>query len=347
MKSIKNKIYHNISIRDFDEKFNSFKTVSQKFEFLNDYILSYGMDNNPLNKDESIEVDFPLEYLVSHACARFCEAVYEARTNYEKKSKNPLPKNVIDPLDKSQANHDKQKAFILNPLEYTLNNMISIRDNLDLKKTDPEYKELGFWNMNLNRNILNARAVHNFEECDSEYGIKDFNKRVGEKVYNNPFLDSTSLINLNKGGFFERFFRTTSYEYNNFVETYKAFNDKNSEGYGNINNLEAAARVYLYHKIPNFGPEDKYPNDRDIQRLSGTARKRVDALVGILKTIEDERKMLSIVENAEQEENNQELFHSDLDISLNESMEFQNDHNEIDNQNIIDVKEIDSANKEM
>lgn|GEM_PF-2095280 len=73
----------------------------------------------------------------------------------------------------------------------------------------------------------------------------------------------------NKGGFFERFFRTTSREYKRFERLL----EQRKNGEASREDLQNAAVAYLRRKIPGYDGEG-LPSVGDINRLSGTAKKK-------------------------------------------------------------------------
>ena len=138
-----------------------------------------------------------------------------------------------------------------------------------------------------------------------------------------------------KGGFFERMFRTTSEEYRVFKATLLAFNDEDSKGYGDIDNLEGATRAYLYHKLPNFKETDELPKDEDIRNLSGTSKRRVELCINVLKAVQEQRRQ----DEMSSAFKNMNLF-SDIKDQDEEVLEFLKDDVNLDF-----VKKIDEIRK--
>ena len=66
MTELKDLIYKNISLSDFDQKFDSIEGIKEKFAFLNNYILSLGMDKINENEDTMV-ADYDLRDMVAHA----------------------------------------------------------------------------------------------------------------------------------------------------------------------------------------------------------------------------------------------------------------------------------------
>ena len=65
--------YENISLEDFDKKFDTFETLNEKFEFLQDYLLSYGIDEIDDRENTNV-VDLmnnPAEKLIHYAREKF------------------------------------------------------------------------------------------------------------------------------------------------------------------------------------------------------------------------------------------------------------------------------------
>lgn len=314
-------VYKNITIKDFDEKFDKLKTVSEKFDFLTNYILSYGLGHDTRDPKNDVEENFSIIELIAHARFKFIEASLDARTDYEKKNNVKLPKNVIDPLDKNYKKYAAQKKFITESLEYIKDVSENRKMTLNADKKNPEYDKVAFYKMNLSRNLIYIKVFDDFDDYCNDYVIKDFSNKVGNVVYKNQDLDYKNLLNINKGGFFERFFRTTSEQYQTFEATFKVFNDPNSQAYGDLDNLKGAARAYLRYKIPSFTDKYKFPRKEDIERFSGTTRRRVELCVGILKTIEREKNIVDAVIDLSKEDNQNE-FYNDLNNNTDEANKF-------------------------
>ena len=54
MKELKDLIYKNISPSDFDQKFDNIKGIKEKFAFLNNYILSLGVDQMSIKDNNTV-----------------------------------------------------------------------------------------------------------------------------------------------------------------------------------------------------------------------------------------------------------------------------------------------------
>ncbi len=131
-------------------------------------------------------------------------------------------------------------------------------------------------------------------------------------------------INANKGGFWERFFRSTSDEYKDFVEALKGYNDPNSDHYCKLNELRAAGVAYIKHKLPNV---DDVLNV-DTSRLGSTAKNRISFIQNVLNTVEDLRRDPAMPEGEEP------IIDNERENIVIE------DANELDNDNLIDeIKE--------
>lgn len=314
-------VYKGLTIKDFDEKFDKLKTVSEKLDFLTNYILSYGIEHDPRNPKNDKEENFSIIELIAHARLKFIDASLSAKAEYEKKNNVKLPKNVIDPLDKNYKNYKSQKKFIVESLEYIKEVAENRRNSLNVDKKNPEYDKVEFYKMNLNRNLIYIKVFDDFDDYCNGYLLKDLSGMVGEMVYKNSSLENEDLLKLNKGGFFERLFKTTSNEYLNFENAFKLFNDPNSQTYGNAEPVKNAAIAYLKYKIPTFTDKQKLPKKEDIERLSGTSRKRAELCVGVLKAIDIENKRADVSNDLLQEENENE-FYENLNNNVDEANNF-------------------------
>jgi len=336
MKELKDLIYKNISLSDFDQRFDSIDGIEEKFSFMNNYILSHGIGQR--NSNGYDVVDFALEDIVAHARIRFVEAIVKEREDYELKNKVNLPRNIFDPNDKKGL-QKTYASFISEPMVYIQKNAEHRKGQIKIDEDDPNKDEIEYYKMNLSRVIIHSKDVIDFDDYGNDYAIKDFNHKLGKELYNNKNLNFQDFLSHNKGGFFERLFRTTSNEYREFEETYKAFNDKTNPAYGDLDHLEAVTRNYLHYKIPNFKSGDELPKQEDINRLSGTSRKRVESLVAVLKNIKHERKLSDILDQAEEKLNDQAQFQNDLDKNLDENNNLNNNLDEIQNNISIEANE--------
>lgn len=345
MKELKDLIYKNISLSDFDQKFDSIEGIKEKFAFLNNYILSLGMDKINENEDTMV-ADHDLHDMVAHARIKFIEAIVKEKEAYEIKNKTKLPQDVFDPNDKKRSLDVTYAKFISEPMDYVEKNAMHRKDQVKIDDNDPNKDEIKYYKMNLSRLIIYAREPIDFDEYGNDFAIKDFTHRIGKELYNKMYTSPNEFLDRNKGGFFERLFKTTSSEYQEFEETYRAFNDKENPAYGDLDRLETVTLNYLKYKMPNYKGGSELPKQEDINKLSGTSRKRVESLVSVLKTIRLEKELSNVLDQADDKMENQDDFQNNLDKNLNDNHNLNNNLEEIKNDLSIEENEneIDTSN---
>ena len=322
-----NVIYNDVSKEDFDNKFAYIRDMDEKFDFIVSYILSYGYHFKPDNLE--------FEDLVDHVRMRFIESSVHKKQEYEFLEKNAkkVDASTINPYDKGK-NHDKElleKEFLSNPLKFIKKHGKELAEKIsvDNKEKDNWLKHC----KDLYHGALNLEDDYN--EVEKINRVNNMKKKLCEKSGFIGDIDLNNMLSNYKGGFFERMFRTTSEEYRVFKATLLAFNDEDSKGYGDIDNLEGATRAYLYHKLPNFKETDELPKDEDIRNLSGTSKRRVELCINVLKAVQEQRRQdeMSIAFK------NMNLF-SDIKDQDEEVLEFLKDDVNLDF-----VKKIDEIRK--
>ncbi len=234
-----NVIYNDVSKEDFDNKFAYIRDMDEKFDFIVSYILSYGYNFKPDNLE--------FEDLVDHVRMRFIESSVHKKQEYEFLEKNAkkVDASTINPYDKGK-NHDKElleKEFLSNPLKFIKKHGKELAEKIsvDNKEKDNWLKHC----KDLYHGALNLEDDYN--EVEKINRVNNMKKKLCEKSGFIGDIDLNNMLSNYKGGFFERMFRTTSEEYRVFKATLLAFNDEDSKGYGDIDNLEGATRAYLYH----------------------------------------------------------------------------------------------------
>ena len=322
-----NVIYNDVSKEDFDNKFAYIRDMDEKFDFIVSYILSYGYHFKPDNLE--------FEDLVDHVRMRFIESSVHKKQEYEFLEKNAkkVDASTINPYDKGK-NSDKElleKEFLSNPLKFIKKHGKELAEKIsvDNKEKDNWLKHC----KDLYHGALNLEDDYN--EVEKINRVNNMKKKLCEKSGFIGDIDLNNMLSNYKGGFFERMFRTTSEEYRVFKATLLAFNDEDSKGYGDIDNLEGATRAYLYHKLPNFKETDELPKDEDVRNLSGTSKRRVELCINVLKAVQEQRRQdeMSIAFK------NMNLF-SDIKDQDEEVLEFLKDDVNLDF-----VKKIDEIRK--
>ena len=335
------KIYKNISLADFNNKYNQISDLNDKFEFVSGYILSYGLD--------TYLEDCKLYELIHVAKNKFIESSIEAKKEYEKANNKKLDQDVINPKGYKNKNDEKlQQLFISNPIEYIKGYALSI------KETSNNNNDIELDNLKKHVDLFVSRLDDEQEELEdyeaAEATANEVKANIGKLVFNNPNISVDEMLKNNKGGVFENLFATTSNEYNEFKEAFLIFNNPNHVGYGYMDNLEEKTKAYLVHKIPSFKKNGDLPKEEDIAKLSGTSRKRTEFCVGVLKAIYHQREIENVAEHFndmelsnDDIEKEQELFQKDLsknvddkfmdNIFTNEADENKSLENEIDKSN--------------
>ncbi len=341
--------YKNISIEDFNQKFDSFESLSEKFEFLTDYLLSYGFDDDAFEAQNTNVVNLlnnPIEKYIHNAREKFIEAALKAKAEYNKSHQETLPSEIIDPNE--NKNSEVQLAmqkFIAKPALYlSMTARIAKKAYSAENAVDPKYEDdFKNWRKNLDRLSREFYSINKiFDTNEKDRHVTDVIKNVKKESNIIDELTSADLINRNKGGFFEKLFNTTSREYKAFERAFNDFNNKDSERYGNDEELERATRAYIRHKIPTFGDNDKLPDSNDVERFSGTSKKRLNFCLGVLKTINQRKErnlMTETINNKDLNTNNdQDVFQQKLNNDIKKDNEIKI-NNEIDiNNNEIQVE---------
>lgn len=323
----KNFIYNNISVEDFNEKYDSLKTINDKFEFIKTYILSYNLNG---------DAEFAVEDLIHNAKVKFAKDLADTQSENAAQIDNKVNPYSINPfIDQNSNEYKEQRAFLKNPIKFLSENAKATGDKYTKEEKD---EELTAWRKNCLRiaNYL-GNSETNYFNREKERDILAVNKNACKEVYFDQNLSAKDALEKNKGKFFERAFRTTSKEYKAFEKAYKEFNDEDSHAYGDLEALAKATKAYVAHKIPIFHTEGDYLPDEDaVNRLTGTARFRVGFCVGVLKSI-----------YAQHQRNNiDDLIKTEDILKQRENQaDFQNDINntveDINNNNSFSIDSID------
>ena len=114
------------------------------------------------------------------------------------------------------------------------------------------------------------------ETYDREY-LNIWLQKFSENYKQVPF-DYEAIKEENKGGFFERFFRTTSNEYRRFIEVLGEYQDPSSPNYMNRKLLKDSAQAYFDHKTEG---------GISFNKIDKTGRDRLMLVSAVLKTFSD------------------------------------------------------------
>lgn len=341
--------YKNVSIREFNARFDQTKDLDAKFYFCYNYLLSYGLG------DEEPTCSFG--ELLHTVKTRFSEAVIENKESYEKEADTEVSKYDINPRG---VEEDKQKeaTFLAQPISFiqTMSNYLTYDYEID--EDDPNAEKVAAWKANCERirNEIDG-TERAFEQYDKNCDALDVTSRVFRKRLGRVDGNLNELFKPNKGGFFERAFNTTSREYREFKSTFEAFNDPESAEYGNKDNLERVTRAYLHHVVPSFGPDDELPSAEDIARLSGAQKGRAGLCLDVLKSVQMQRKVDDLKEHffeigkddSIMEDEEQSQFENDIANDINENYlenDIEKDEINSDNNQIINEEEKIEINNE-
>ena len=324
--------YKNISIEDFNKKFDEIETLSEKFEFIADYLLSYGFEDEDAIEKQNTNVvnlmDSTAEKFIHNAREKFLEASLKSREEYNKTHNIPLNADIIDPsLDPNSEEQKGMQKFMLDPANYLsrcakiAKKEYSNPENVTIT-SKVDYDE---WLRNLDRVSREFHSVSKvFDANEKNRNVLDLLNSVKKECNITENVTYNDVLKKHSGGFFEKVFNTTSKEYKNFQKAFKEYNDKDNPNYSNDEKLEKAAREYIHHKIPNFKIGD-LPDKEDIERFSGTSKARLEFCVGVLKSIEQrfQRTQMTdlirsneIIANQNKENNIQDNFQNDLNNQI-------------------------------
>ena len=117
---------------------------------------------------------------------------------------------------------------------------ISFDDGLRKAKTNSNitYRE---------RSVEEIRELAKINKAYNREFVDIWQHKFSLKYNNKPFVYN-EIRHDNKGGYFERFFRTTSKEYTRFINALEEFNDYTSPNFGNKKYLKDCAIAYQNHK---------------------------------------------------------------------------------------------------
>ena len=192
--------------------------------------------------------------------------------------------------------------FIANPVE-TLGKNVSA-DDLYIDSLDSV--KASYDTMYRNNNLQNAAPF--FQKFD-EYNRKPGGRNVGK--------DFATILADNKGSWWERLRGKTSKEYSALQKIAKEACKSDSQCYGDEKALYFAAKSYKQYKMPE---------GTDFNRLSGTAKKRVEFCDSIIEAYEARHPQIQAENHLAQEGNNdividQNDFQNQIQKDLNPEQE--------------------------
>ncbi len=131
---------------------------------------------------------------------------------------------------------------------------------------------------NLNNASLNKENLwKSHQEYKKDWFMNYFNVLVDNK-------NIDEILEENKGGFFERFFKTTSNEYKEFANALDKIR-KDGALNGDLDGLKVLAQSYLSHKLTNYDPFIHGYDDSEIEALDSTAKRRVNLCLSVIDAI--------------------------------------------------------------
>ena len=131
---------------------------------------------------------------------------------------------------------------------------------------------------NLNNASLNKENLwKSHQEYKKDWFMNYFNVEVDNK-------NIDEILEENKGGFFERFFKTTSNEYKEFANALDKIR-KDGALNGDLDGLKVRAQSYLSHKLTNYDPFIHGYDDSEIEALDSTSRRRVNLCLSVIDAI--------------------------------------------------------------
>ncbi len=230
------------------------------------------------------------------------------------------------------------KAFLTNPMEGIPNNLggLNLNADYDMPKIISDLK-------NEDENYFNA----SFGKNDTWKEHQEF-KKDWFMNHLNPEINNKSIaqvIDENKGGFFENFFKTTSDEFIAFREAFLTIQQE-GPGMADLDSLKMLAQDYLCHKFKDYVPSVNVIDPARINRLDETSKRRVNLCLSVIRAIDKAE------ENIENRDDPKRDVPKDLDISSNsnniiieENINFHKKlQNDIEENKEIEEIEIDTTN---
>ncbi len=197
--------------------------------------------------------------------------------------------------------------------EKYVNNIKQVTEN-DCAKDNPIYLN------ELEISDEKTRIEHMNKQIFTEYSL---DKKLS--TFERDNLTPEFILDKNKGGFFERFFETTSPEFRELRTIYRGFNNKNSKYYGDTALLRTKAKAYLDHK--------GVKNTSDIENLGKTGKGRSLFALTILENTKEEGILFE----------NENFFEDNKELSDNLENDTNLEKDVIKNEDIIEDEAIDNS----
>ena len=285
------------SMIDFSKQIDEIKNMDDKLAFTVEYLLSH-VEYVDCALDEAIEIarmkiaDGVAEYKKMAKEATQAKEPNEAFPELEPKEVDLKPYgNVLD--------NKKLDEFMAYPSLYLRkvgnHRLQQIKNKLENEDTVLKTEENKANEFERNINILTENKVR-LDLNEKERDFLHINSRLETKFGSADRLEDA--YKAAKPGFFSKMFNTSSIEGRLLVNTYKGFNDENSQLYGRKDLMIRAANAYMIHVFPGWKPGDSLPDQNRIDQLSGTQKARAILSSAILEAASKEDKMLKEYEPA-------------------------------------------------
>jgi hypothetical protein len=339
-----------VSLDDFIYRINQISNIDDKVAFATRYLLDYGHNENP---------DVPFYQALYVARAKIADASYDLKETFNEDEEIDKGEylgdivNVLNPYATDESYDRQGTTFMAHPIEYLKAHAMKLAEEIDEKDfefhDDIVKKE---YYIQIAAELSDKDGAEKFEEFEKDHIVMGIDYRMREKY--NGKLALNNAISSTKSNFFTKLF--DSKEYVALQKAEKNYKDPNHEDYGNTEELETAAALYLKHKFPNWDPQTGYPKEEAINAYSGKAKARIVYAINLVKCLHDvrekdqdfnrlkyhNRNIDFKVENAFMPEPqndkaiDQSLFQEDLDNKLNKENENKND---LENENEEDIFE--------
>ena len=322
--------------------------------------LKYFKESNFKNPKEAI--DGSIKYILRHNIdkeltnCQLNELIYVAKNEVAKfVAKEQLKNNMTDLTNMHSGKDNKEvQYFFADTINYLVKRINNGKDfEIIPSKKNPE--EMSY----ARRYNSNIQSISNFFSLPGAKLLYDrFDKNMNNlKAYDGilhlesklPDHSIEDSFDRQKPSFFEKLFRTTSEEYENFKTAFNNYNNKKHKLYGNDKALEDAAVGYLHHKFPNL-KENELPTPEQISRLKGAGKDRADFCLKVVevcrenKNIKDQAikmesaiKTLDIDELKSYDHNKKDLIEDSFQSDLKDNLMDEEVDVSADNINNIDV----------
>lgn len=328
-----------VSIDDFVYRINQIRNIDDKVAFATRYLLEYGHNENP---------DVPFYQALYVARAKIADASYDLKDVFnddEEIDKGEYLGDkvyVVNPYATEEDYDRPNTTFMAHPIEYLKAHAMKLAEEIDEKDFElPDQVALKEYYIQIAMELSDKDEPDKFEEFEKDHVNLEIDYRMQEKYNGKRGLNNA--ISSTKSNFFTKLF--DSKEYVAFKEAEKNYKNPNHEDYGNTEELETAAALYLKHKFPNWDPQNGYPKEEDINNYSGKSKSRIIYVINLVKCLHDvrekgqdfnrlkyhNRNIEFEVKNAfmpEAEKNkaiDQSLFQENLDNNLEKENENKND----------------------